>query len=327
MRPGALCKSRASCAAYGGLLLASTAASADEGAVGVWVTGQFSSFAAAPASPGFSFPLVFYHATASASASRQFVIGGQVVAGIDEESNLLFLTPTWATPNAFWGADAEVSLGWAVGRVDVEVSGVIDHCTGQQCPPLLARSKSGSQWGGSDLDPTFALKWTRGNSSQMVYLLANVPTGAYQLDRLANIGLNHWAIDGGYGYSYLNQTSGRELSAVAGLTYNFENPDTHYKSGLDSHLDFALSQFLNAHWHLGLVGYAYYQLTADSGSGKPARLGGFKARVFGLGPEAGFFFKGEQAYLSLRGYWEFGAKNRPEGWTAFLTCVLPLGGN
>src|SRR5215467_173680 len=132
MRPGALGKSRASCAAYGGLLLASTAASADEGAVGVWVTGQFSSFAAAPASPGFSFPLVFYHATASASASRQFVIGGQVVAGIDEESNLLFLTPTWATPDAFWGADAEVSLGWAVGRVDVEVSGVINHCTGQQ---------------------------------------------------------------------------------------------------------------------------------------------------------------------------------------------------
>src|SRR5579862_9107339 len=152
------------------LLLAPGAALADEGAVGVWVTGQFSSFAAVPATPGFSLPLVYYYADASASASREFVIGGKVIAGINAQSSLLFLTPTWAFPHAFWGADAELALGWAVGRVDVQVSGVIT-CTAPQCPPQLSRTKSGSQWGGSDLAPTFSLKWTHGNNNQMAYLL------------------------------------------------------------------------------------------------------------------------------------------------------------
>jgi hypothetical protein len=312
-------------AAYSALLLAS-GARADEGGAGIWVPGQYASFAAQPASPGFSLPLDYYYASASASVSRQFVIGGQLVAGIDEQSSLLFLTPTWTFPHAFWGADASVGLGWAIGRVDIRVNGVLQDCTGPQCPPSPSRAKSGSQWGGSDLDPTFTLNWTHGNHYQMAYLLANAPTGAYQVTRLANLGLNHWGIDGGYGYTYLNETSGHELSAVAGVTYNFENPTTHYRNGLDSHLDVALSQFLNAHWQLGLVGYAYYQLTPDSGSGKPARLGDFESQVFGVGTEAGFFFEHSEAYLSLRGYWEFGARARPEGWTAFLTCSLPMGG-
>ena len=322
-----LASGRAGCSVCGGLLLFAARAAADEGATSVWLPGQYSSFAAVPSSPGFSIPLVYYHADASASATHHFVIGGQLVAGIDEQSSLLFLTPTWAFPHAFWAADAELAVGWAVGRVAVRVSGVID-CTGTQCPPSLSRTKSGSQWGGSDLDPTFSLKWVHGDNNQMAYLLANVPTGAYEVDRLANIGLNHWAIDGGYGYTYLDEKSGHELSVVAGVTYNFDNPATHHRSGLDSHLDFALSQFLNTRWHLGLVGYAYYQLTDDSGSGVPAVLGGFRAQVFALGPEAGYFFamKGAEGYVSLRGYWEFGAKNRPEGWNAYLTCSLPIGG-
>jgi hypothetical protein len=322
------CRVLTSGCACGALLVAASAASADEGAAGVWLPGTFASFAAVPATPGFSLPLYYYYGDSSASASREFLVGGQLVAGIRVRSSLLFITPTWAKADALWGASAEFNLGWAVGRVDVDVSAVVSRCTGTQCPPALHGSQSSTAWGGSDLYPTVALKWTHGQSNHMGYLMAGAPTGAYRLDRLSNIGLNHWAIDGGYGYTYLNEENGRELSGVAGLTYNFENPDTHYRSGLDSHLDLAVSQFLNEHWHVGIVGYAYYQLSADSGSGVPQRLGGFEGRVFALGPQAGYFFHlgGGEAYLSLRGYWEFGARNRPEGWSAYLTCDLPLTG-
>ena len=74
--------------------------------------------------------------------------------------------------------------------------------------------------------------------------------------------------------------------------------------------------------HLGLVGYAYQQITGDSGSG--ATLGDFKSRVFGIGPQIGFLFPvGDmQGYLNLKVYKEFDAEHRPEGWNAWLTFAV-----
>ena len=71
-----------------------------------------------------------------------------------------------------------------------------------------------------------------------------------------------------------------------------------------------------------MVGYAYQQLTADSGAG--ATLGDFKSRVFAVGPQVGYIFPvGDmQGYVNLRGYGEFGAKNRAEGWNVWLTFAI-----
>jgi hypothetical protein len=55
--------------------------------------------------------------------------------------------------------------------------------------------------------------------------------------RRRSLGTNHWAIDGGGGYTYLDPKQGHELSAALGFTYNLENPDTHYRNGLSTHLD------------------------------------------------------------------------------------------
>lgn len=76
--------------------------------------------------------------------------------------------------------------------------------------------------------------------------------------------------------------------------------------------------------HVGLVGYFYRQLTGDRGGG--ARLGDFKSRVSAVGPQVGYFFKvgAQQWYANLRGYYEFDASNRPEGWNVWLTLVIPL---
>ena len=72
------------------------------------------------------------------------------------------------------------------------------------------------------------------------------------------------------------------------------------------------------------MGYVYYQLSGDGGSG--AVLGDYKVRVYSVGPQAGYFIPvGEaQGYLSLRGYYEFDAANRPEGWNASLTLAFPF---
>jgi hypothetical protein len=74
---------------------------------------------------------------------------------------------------------------------------------------------------------------------------------------------------------------------------------------------------------VGLVGYAYQQLTCDSGAGD--RVGCFESRVFGIGPQLGYIFPigtTHQGYLNVKGYKEFEAENRPEGWNVWLTLAI-----
>ena len=143
---------------------------------------------------------------------------------------------------------------------------------------------------------------------------------------LSNIGIGHYALDGGVGYTYFNPQTGHELSAVAGLTNNYINPYTNYKNGVDFHLDWGASQFLSKQVLIGAVGYVYNQLTGDSGSGD--HVGPFKSRVVGVGPQVGYIFPlgNYQGYLNLKGYGEFDAHDRPSGYNAWLTFSISPGG-
>jgi hypothetical protein len=50
----------------------------------------------------------------------------------------------------------------------------------------------------------------------MTYLTGDIPVGAYDAKRLANLGLGHGALDGGGGYTYLDPQTDMSfrLSAV-----------------------------------------------------------------------------------------------------------------
>jgi hypothetical protein len=139
----------------------------------------------------------------------------------------------------------------------------------------------------------------------------------------SNLGIGHGALDGGGGgYTYLNPISGHEFSVVAGFTYNFKNQDTQYQNGIDFHVDWGMSKFLSKQVFVGLVGYAYQQITADSG--QLPILGAFESRVVGIGPQIGYIFPigNMQGYLNLKGYGEFDAANRPSGWNTWLTFAI-----
>ena len=53
-------------------------------------------------------------------------------------------------------------------------------------------------------------------------------------------------------------------------------------------------------------------------------LGTDLSRVFAVAPQIGYIFpiSDKQAFLGLRGYREFAAENRPEGWNTFLTFSI-----
>jgi len=300
---------------------AASQASADEFGVSFWLPGLYGSFAAVPGKPGWSFASIYYHSSISAGASEAFPRGGagQVDVGMSGRGDLVAFGPTYTFDQPVWGGQLALSLLGVAGRshacVDATLTGPLGgSVSGERCDSLTAFG---------DVLPQAALKWNDDVDNYLVYMTGGIPVGSYDPDRLANLGLGHGAMDGGVGYTYLNPDTGREFSIVGGLTYNFKNPDTDYRNGIDGHVDWAASQFLNEHVHVGVVGYAYQKLTGDSGEG--ATLGDFKSRVFGVGPQLGCKFDaGDETagYVNLKGYYEFGAKNRPEGWNVWLTLAF-----
>ena len=309
-------------------------AQADEGGVSFWVPGFFGSLAAAPVQPGWSVTTIYYHSSVDAGGdvafARQVARGnlkanftGNLQAALKGDADLVFVSPsyTFASPVLFGGQLTLATLG-AYGRTVGDVDATLTGALG----PIgftVSRGASDTTVGFADL-PLFAnVRWNSGAHNYMTYVAGNIPVGDYEAKRLANMGLGHSALDGGFGYTYFDPKSGNEFSAVLGFTYNFENFHTDYQNGVDMHLDWAASKFITKQLQVGLVGYAYQQLTCDGGSGN--RVGCFEPRVFGVGPQVGYVIpldKDYQGYLNLKGYREFEAEHRAEGWNVWLTFSI-----
>lgn len=293
-------------------------ASADEAGISFWLQGQYGSFAAIPSEPGWSFESTFYHASASASAAARFARGGGIQVGMKSPIDFVMLTPTYSFATPVLGGQAAIGMTALLGRNTTSVTAALTGPQGSS----VSGTRSDTVVGIGDLYPTATLKWNQDVHNFMLYTTAGIPVGAYDPSRLASLGMGHWAADAGAGYTYYNEQAGFEWSAVVGLTYNFINPYTQYQSGIDAHLDWAISPYVSDILHIGAVGYFYNQLTGDSGAG--ATLGEFKSRVAGIGPQIGFFlpFADREGYLNLRGYYELDAKNRLSGWNAYITFSI-----
>jgi hypothetical protein len=311
------------------------AAYADEGGISYWLPGRFSSLAATPQVPGWSMAEVYYHTTVSAfgavAAAREIQIGRfspsvnvNLNANLNAQGDLLLLNPTYTFATPVLGGQLAIGMTGLFGRSAASINGTLTAAVG----PLVA-TRTGSIGDSitsvGDLYPQATLKWNAGVHNFMTYVTGDIPVGAYDPTRLANLGIGHGAIDGGGGYTYFNPQTGHEFSAVAGFTYNFKDQDTQYQNGIDFHVDWGASQFLSKQVFVGLVGYLYQQVTDDFGQ-NPI-LGGFRSRVVGIGPQIGYLFPvGDmQGYLNLKGYGEFDAANRPAGWNTWLTfSISPL---
>jgi len=324
------------CRGFGVALLlfgsTSEAAYADESGISYWLPGRFSSLAATPQVPGWSMAAVYYHTSVEASgavaAARQIQIGRfpanvnvDFNASLNAQADLILLNPTYTFGTPVLGGQLAIGITGIFGRANTGIDGTLTTVLG----PLVATrtgSISDSLTSVGDLYPQITLKWNAGVHNYMTYVTGDIPVGAYDPTRLSNLGIGHGAIDGGGGYTYFNPATGHEFSAVAGFTYNFKNQDTQYQNGIDFHLDWGASQFLSKQVFVGVVGYAYQQITDDFG--QSPILGGFRSRVVGVGPQIGYLFPvGDmQGYLNLKGYGEFDAANRPSGWNTWLTFSI-----
>jgi hypothetical protein len=318
------------------LAVAAQLASADEAGESFWTPGSFGSLAATPSQPGFSLSSGYYHTSTTAGsevARARLIRIGRLSGAVEESVSAISISPedlatvtpgyTFATP--VLGGQAAVALTATYGRKrttdDVTISG--ERLAGSSA---LVRSRfesiSDTITGFGDLSPQASLRWNSGVHNVMTYMTGNIPVGAYDRARLSNIGIGHGALDGGAGYTYFNEQTGYEFSAVAGLTYNFINPHTQYQNGVDVHVDWGASRFLTKQLQIGLVGYLYNQANCDGGSGD--RVGCFQSRVASVGAQFGYTIAmgALDGNVNLKAYKEFAAANRPEGWNLWLAYTL-----
>lgn len=306
---------------------------ADQGGISFWVPGFFGSFAASPLQPGFSFATIYYHTSVDASgaiaAEKQIEVGrlrptarANLDINLKGQGDLVFAVPTYVFDTKIFGGQFAVSMLAGYGRNSASLDGTLSASLG---PLTVTRQGSitESVTAFTDLLPQANLRWNAGVHNLMIYGTTNIRVGSYDPTRLANTGLGFNAWDGGVGYTYLDPTKGHEFSVTGGVTYNNWNHDTNYKNGVDYHIDFGAAQFLNKQFFVGAVGYIYNQFTADQGS--PAFMGDVKSRVYGIGPQLGYLFQaapGIAGLLAVKGYYEFDARDRPEGWNVWVTLNL-----
>src|ERR1700755_3412128 len=183
----------------------SQCALADESGLTFWVPGFFGSLAATPQQPGWALANIYYHTSVSAGGdvarAREFQIGqgpthvtlaARLSASVNATGDLGFVIPTYVFATPVFGGQASVSLISAYGVVSTtlagQLAGSITGPGGNSIPFLRYDDINNTTWGFGDLIPQFALRWNSGVNNYMTYITGDIPVGAYQSNRLSNIG-------------------------------------------------------------------------------------------------------------------------------------------
>lgn len=293
------------------LLLLPVCATAGEGGYSNYVPGFYGDLALAVEPPkGLSIRNDLYSYSADGSES---VRSGLVE--VDAELDLLFnyLSFLYNPGIDVLGAHMALSATVVVGNIDINAS--------VKAGPLTVKAED-EHTGMGDLTLGTYFYWNR---DKYHFAWANylvMPTGSYDVDNLANTGLNYWTIETDFMTTYLDMDKGRDYSIVVGYGYNTENDDTDYKTGDEVHIDIVLNQFLSESFGVGINAFFFRQLSGDSGDG--AVLGDFKGEASGIGPVVYYTKKigGSEVYFSVKWLKEFDVKNRLEGDHVYASFAL-----
>lgn len=309
------------CACAAGAGAYSAPAFAMEGAAGFYLLGSKTSMAGFIPPPGTYLADTNYYYSGSADVDLN--IGGlKLSGGID--ANVYYNLPTalWVGREKVLGGNIAFNLVVPVGWKDISAGATITSVVGG--PPIFSAGldEAGTHFG----DPVAgaSLGWHDGNWHWTIGSLVNIPIGYWEEGDVTSTGFNRWGIDTTGAITYLDPATGLELSGAVGFTFNFENPDTDYKSGTEFHVEFAAVQNFSKSFGVGINGFFYDQLTGDSGTG--AKLGSFEGQALALGPVVNLNFECGKIPVSasLKYFREFEVENRLTGDSGFLTVSMPL---
>jgi hypothetical protein len=167
-----------------------------------------------------------------------------------------------------------------------------------------------SQRGLGDTTTGIMLGWRRPAWHSIAGLDLTLPTGSYSTTQAFNPGRNHFA--GTFYYAVTRPWgNGYDANLRVNLTLNAENPDTQYRSGIESGGDYSVNRRFGARWLAGLNGYFQYQLTDDELRGETVGEDGRRLRVFAIGPQVAY--RGDRWGMVAKWQHEIDARYKAEG--------------
>jgi hypothetical protein len=291
------------------VLASSTTCRSAENGLSNYLPGYYGDYAVAVApAPG----LYVYSTVYGYSGSPE---GPKLNENVDLDATLYLTGFQYVTGRKLF--DARV----AFGSYTVFINGDLDATVPTSSGPLEIFDHAVGH-GDTSVSPVI-LYWTLGNNWHLsAYESIIMPTGSYDSREPLNVGRNYFSFDTVMPVTWLDPNLGWEVSLVPGLMINTENPETDYRTGTEFHLDGMLNRYFSQTFAVGLHGYIYAQIEADSGSGTTSP--DLKGSSFGLGPS----FLWVPSSLGIKGKvvgkWlhEFGAENRFEGDILSLTGVI-----
>lgn len=291
-------------AALAVILIVSSTSYAEEGGSGHYVPGSVATLIdLAPTQPGWVIQSLFLHYEGDIDGSKNVPVAGFISTGLEATVDSFVLGGFYTFEQPVLGA--HYSAGLYLPYVEMEVTGNVG---------ALSRTDKVDGLGDITLIPVL-LAW-KSNSWQFGAMLPiYAPTGDYEVGRLANQGLNYWTFDPTVGAAYGNEQTGFNFGAHVGVTFNTENDDTNYESGSVLHAEVSVQQLLplgKGFVGLGVNGFLYEQISADSGSGATRD---FKGRSLGIGPVLDYILPTESGTWVFEAKWlpELDTKNRLEG--------------
>lgn len=305
--------------ALGGHLSVGEQSFAAESATGTYLLGSKQELAGVLPPPGIYLVDSNYFYSGKADFDLAFA-GVTLSGGVKADAYYKLPTLLWVAPGQVMGGNFGLSVTVPVGWKDVSAGASLTGPGGNVISTNI--SESDTAFGDPVLGST--LGWHSGNWHWNVGVLYNAPLGYWRLRNPSNIGFNRSSVDTTGAITWLDPKSGLEVSGAAGFTFNFENPDTNYKTGTEFHVEWAVRQYLSKTLAVGFVGYHYQQVTGDSGAG--ATLGDFKGRVTAVGASVSETFLLGQLPVtaSVKYMKEVEVENRLKGDVGMLTFSLPL---
>ncbi|MBA1203964.1 hypothetical protein G7009_19770 [Pseudomonas capeferrum] len=214
-------------------------------------------------------------------------------------------------PRLIWVTDTTVLGGSLAGHVmapladvKVRVNGVSQHRQGL-----------------GDITFGAGLGYHYSQNLHVIYGMdISAPTGSYDRDDIANLGRNYWMFEPVAAITYIDPQG---LNADLKVMYDFnsKNPDTHYKSGQEFHVDYTVGWAVSESLVLGIGGYAYHQTTDDKQNGD--RIEDNKGRAFAIGPSIKYSSPNKW-FVTAKWQQETEVRNRAQGNAYWLRLVIPL---